>query len=753
MQKMTIRRICILLLALCLLPAAGLGQQEGAKPTRQVFGRQLMDENDFVASFIQLEGQTLIRTRNALYLWVPGTAPRRLAGTPLVSTLFLQQGQPMGLDAQTGTLYRIDLSGDTPAYEQAMRLDWAPFTRGDAPNTYVQQPRFAIAHEGQLFVIQSNWGDLKEDLYSYDLATGERKTYTQTMLQSLVPYRDGLLLGLRYDQNDRDEQTGRAKPPQVVAFDPRQDTVAALPLKLPEQTDNFWPGDLMLYYDAARDAVYTATQTEVLRLREQADPIQTDRLPLVAFWDGGGLSAGPRIQGAGDGRLMLAAGNNLYLRGADEAALRPAVTLTISVPPTDHKAMSMALSEMEDVQAEVLGFIEPDQLNALLMSGEIPADVLALDTRSIDLQKLMQKGYLLDLSDVPTLSAFADDALDAFQKVVRHEGRLYALPDFVGTWFDAAVPERFAAVGREIPRTFPELMELVRWWGEAGHQAHEDYMLFAEPDAKGQLKQMAYQWYTESMQGQGLPLHYDEKVFGAMMQQIDALDVSTWDLPADMALPDAGYADDTRRPLIERMIGYQFETLMYGGLGEGEGQALLLSPDGQMPGWRNASGLLLAAPARTKHPEEVREFLHLYVQHMAPENRAALSRSWNQPVPNPFYEEQMRNTEQALANYQQEIEKSEGAQRREMEANLAHMQARYQHDRESTRYILGPETLRLHQELMSHIYMDDGLTMTQNAALSRDGYLWGMYMDGAISLEQFMQQANDKIRLMVMEGK
>jgi len=43
--------------------------------------------------------------------------------------------------------------------------------------------------------------------------------------------------------------------------------------------------------------------------------------------------------------------------------------------------------------------------------------------------------------------------------------------------------------------------------------------------------------------------------------------------------------------------------------------------------------------------------------------------------------------------------------------------------------------------------------MTQNAALSRDGYLWGMYMDGAISLEQFMQQANDKIRLMVMEGK
>ena len=39
--------------------------------------------------------------------------------------------------------------------------------------------------------------------------------------------------------DDRDEQTGRAKPPQVVAFDPRQDTVAALPLKLPEQTDNF----------------------------------------------------------------------------------------------------------------------------------------------------------------------------------------------------------------------------------------------------------------------------------------------------------------------------------------------------------------------------------------------------------------------------------------------------------------------------------------------------------------------------------
>ncbi len=162
---------------------------------------------------------------------------------------------------------------------------------------------------------------------------------------------------------------------------------------------------------------------------------------------------------------------------------------------------------------------------------------------------------------------------------------------------------------------------------------------------------------------------------------------------------------------------------------------------------------MLTALARTKHPETVKEFLRLYVHYMAPENRAALSRTWTDPIPNPFYEEQMRNTQDSLAHYQQEIDKAEGAQKREMEVNMARMQARYEQDMESTRYIFGPDTLKLHQNLMRHVYLDNSLSLTQNTALSRDGYLWGMYKEGAITLEQFMQQANDKIRLMVMEGK
>lgn len=752
MRKRSIHPLLTLLLTLCLLPTVGLGQ-EPAPPVRQVFGRELMDENDFVTSFIQWEGQTLIRTRNALYGWTPGAQPQLLAKQPAVQLLFLHEGQPMGLDTQTGMLYRIKQSGDAPAFEGAMQLDRSLFSQGDPENPFVQPPRFALAHEGQLYVIQSNWGDLKEDLYSYDLATGQRTAYRQTMLQSLAPYKDGLLLGLHYNQSERDEQTGQAKPPQVMAFNPRQDTAEPLPFTLPQGLDRIWPGDLMLYYDAVQDAVYTVTQTQVLRLRENAPPIQTDRLPLVELWGGGGLSVGPRMQPFSDGQLLIAAGNNLYLRGTDETQLPPAVTLTLGEVPTDQKAMSLALAEMDNVQIELRGYLEPDQLGAMLMSGEAPVDILELNTNTFDVQRMMQKGYLLDLSDVPELTAFADDALAAFGPSIHHEGRLYAIPDFLDTWFDAAVPARFTAVGRDIPRTFPELLELVRWWGEDGYKQHEDYMLFAEPDAKSHLKDMAYESYKESMQGQGLALQFDDAAFGAMMREIDALDVTAWDLPLNTETPDAGYADGIRRPLIERMIGYQFETLMYGGLGEGNGQALLLSPDGQIPAWRSGNGRMLTALARTKHPETVKEFLRLYVHYMAPENRAALSRTWTDPIPNPFYEEQMRNTQDSLAHYQQEIDKAEGAQKREMEVNMARMQTRYEEDMESTRYIFGPETLKLHQNLMRHVYLDNSLSLTQNTALSRDGYLWGMYKEGAITLAQFMQQANDKIRLMVMEGK
>lgn len=383
-----------------------------------------------------------------------------------------------------------------------------------------------------------------------------------------------------------------------------------------------------------------------------------------------------------------------------------------------------------------------------LLTADKPFDLLVLNTKEYDAQQLMKKGYLVDLSASDALRAYADDALETFQRIIRDDTGLYALPLNIQTHAVSANLPLLEELGQPLPRSFPQLMDLLNGWGEEGHTLKEDTALLDAAHAKRVLKDLAFRSYVDSMIGRGETLSFDMDTFGAMMQDIDRLDVTAWDLPPTYG---SGEDDDLYIPniLLNPSVGYLLD-----GYREPNHAYLLFSPDGVHPGYGAAHGQVIAASAQGTQQDTALRFLEAYVRNLSDISRAAVNQRWSTPIENPRYQQEYDDQQAYLAQYRARYEAAEeGAAKRQYAEDVAYFEKKLATFEKDRKYLADAAQLKEYQDFMAHVYVDDGLSQLQQKALSTDGYLFGMYTEGALTLEQFIEQANDKIRLMLMEAQ
>ena len=632
------------------------------------------------------------------------------------------------------------------------QLDWSIF-KSPEEEAFYDSPEYYLVMDGKLFCRQGNYGsDLKNDLHSFDLKTGEMKHYAPLFLNGLVPYKDGRMLGIYYDQNAGEMVDGRyvQMTPEVRVFDPETDTTQALRLILPGK-ENYELSQVCLWYDNEADRIYGMNSDGLWRLSEKEDPVLVSRMPTAGTWSRRGM--GPAIFPWRDGLLIAAYSSNAYLHGTDENALPQVVALRMDGRPMDDRAIVRTLLSLPELTIDRWegDWLEQETIATMFLSGNVPLDMLAMGSGSYDLQRMMEKGYLLDLSDDPALSAIGEDSFEALRPLMYREGRLYLLPMSVSTYQSYANKRSFEAVGRQIPATVQDLLDLVKWWAEEGHVIHEGYKLFDYGPVKTTLVYLVNQIYVDSVLGQGKPLQYDIEVFGGFMRQLEAMDLRDIEPdPDDMeAMGNGGGNGDAARFLISPQGGYYLEEDTPDSIITP--MRLRISPD--TPAWRKADLRVIGIPATTSHPEEARRFLAAYMKHLNERDRLLLSLSEEGPIPNPRYEERLREYEEHLALYRRQEAKEEGAKKRQLQEGIATWEKEMADFRENGRYSLSADTLRAHKAFMQTVYVDNSLTMVLNEALAdKDGTpLLHMYTQGAISLEQLISQANDKIRLMTLE--
>lgn len=772
-----------LLLALCLLPIlplVGTADEEAGNLFGVTFLEQPNEYNNNyeVINGVARAGDTLyIRTSNHLYTYSPGDreAQKRVLmpnhghrtrslegvdqeGAPYIKTLVSDGSTLFGVDLEGQTLYTLTLEGEKLACTEPVAIDLSSVTEGEGPHMYVRNPQWALITGGRLYMRFVNYEESPSDLMSFDLKTGQKKEHQIAHLQAASPYKEGKLIGLQYNINDAwDDATGEMKKPAIVAFNPADDSLETLGSFAENTQDS---DELMsVYYDPQEDSLYTYTDTDVYRYDA---PFNKSRLigylPMYTMFTAstpGGVTPLP------DGRLAIAFGHNIFLRERTEKGLEGYVPLVLGsgLDMWDGKTIMRILNKMDKVVLRrsdmAWGSVGADQLAAMFLTGQVGVDIMPITAYHFDLDKLIAKGYLLDLSDNQGIhdyvAGIAPNLRDAYVK----EGKMYATPATIMVQPVAYKEEAFKKAGLPVPTSFPELIDLTQQWVEGLHEDHPDFRLFGEGNYKNLLRRLYLETYLDSKLGAREDLVFDTPEFRETMKHLESIDYGDFGLEAKY--DDPGYRammEDMRNKeeLIITNEGYEPQ-YMTGINNHGARRrlplGLALKAGGQA--YHKADFSMLTVLSTTKYPEEAKRFVELFLQDMDPIQTMALNLEVSEDIPNLRYEEIMANKEREINKMEERLLDAEGAEKSNIEENLGWMKKDYEASKDGLRFLATKEDMDLIHAYIRTLYLMDGLGNAQRLAFYQDEQTMEQFFDGAITLDQFIKVMDDKMRLVRTE--
>ena len=133
----------------------------------------------------------------------------------------------------------------------------------------------------------------------------------------------------------------------------------------------------------------------------------------------------------GDGKLLLATSNNLWVLRTTSVQLQELLTLTIGC----YRGPSMSLSRQANefnlqggsVRVEFKQYDDRSKLNLAILSGEV--DIIAGDNAGL-LEGYARRGFLLELDNALSAELAQGDLIENIVDAGRVEGNLYYLPSY-----------------------------------------------------------------------------------------------------------------------------------------------------------------------------------------------------------------------------------------------------------------------------------------------------------------------------------
>lgn len=767
------KTLCVLLLAITLLPLAAPVKAEESKVTN-LFGSSLMDQQGYILTMVSAGDTLYIATSVGLYTYAPGDTKAMLKSSlglgdpniamveevegPQISVMFSDGQRLLGLDTNEQALYTITLEGERYSYSDPVKLDLSDFIMGDPPYQGVSSPQWVQVMDGRLYMKKNNWEDLEHDLFSFDLKTGEKKVHDALHLQTAAPYKDGKIIAVQLDPNNRfDMNTGTLIAPPLVIFDPADESITALDAAMPVNDTNF--DTFPFYYDAQEDSLYTFTDTDVLRMDgDMKEARLIGYLPMFGsyFARNGGIQPLP------DGRLAISAGQNVFLRERTEKGLEGFMVLSMSGGMDDPTIITRALMELDNVvvrrvEGVQYNYIDAEQLASMFLTGSVPADIMAINVNGFDLDKLIQKGYLADLSASGQvkdyLSAFAPNLSKAFVQ----DGKIYALPTSLILFPVHANSKAFEEIGQPVPTSLDGLTTLTEEWMAGLMEDHPNFNLFSDGgNYKRTLTYQVIEKYIANKLGAGEDLVFDTPAFRGLMERVANIDFGDyatdpdWEDPAGMSALEEFW---NRTSILETGMGYEprYATNRNRGSNDNPQTPITLSiEEGQMA-YADADLNLLVVLSSSKNIDTAVRFLGAFTGKIDPVDKAAFNLDARDPIPNPNYDREMADLDKTLKVIESNYAKAEGAEKSNLEESLKYFKEHYEHMRKEGMFLATAQDLENIHQMISHLYVNSGLGNAQRRIFYDNYELMDQYQDGAISLDQFIRQMDDKLRLVRME--
>lgn len=658
------------------------------------------------------------------------TLPYRL---PSPETILLgTDGQLYALDLSAQQISRV-LPGDASLETgEAIHIDLSA-----APDIFLLSNAFIL--KGKLFLAFSQtFSPAPPSMLVVDIMTGAATPRHLDHLCYATPYREGRLLVTLRDHG-LDERTQRPKPGRLASFDLESGA-------LENMGDLGYPFSGEIYpvaYDAASDAVYIQGYQGVSRLEADGSltlcayspyPNQchmyAGQLPMlpdgqtILFRPGSlvRLSLDPHILPTG--RLKLC--GNLGGAGV-ERTMRRLPHMPVDVTPASF-----------------------DDIRRLLVTGDSETDLFIIDSLDYDPELIMYKGYGTDLSGNQALASFVDGCYPFIRDYVRRDGRLIMLP--VGIELPALhyEPNTFETFGLTVPDSFEALCALLDGWSPDDHphllpMISEDYPAF--------LTELALSLYADQCDAGGKEVNFQDEGLRQMLRLVERTDASA--IPLQKGFDDAIRAMEEGGPrlLMKAPLPLTLDNLSgYFRFVNGRLPLFLSAAAGEAPLVPARLTLLFINP-RSQHIRQAEEYLAQWLQSMRDEDRIMLQPAYSKLVENPEFSSIMRSYEGMLEFARQRARAAEeGPARRELEEAAERQEQQLEEIAQQYRYSVSEEGIQRYRDIADKAFIRR-YCLQQPLRSEEVSRVFTRWLEGQLSLDQCLSEAENMLRLMRLEGR
>ena len=667
-----------------------------------------------------------------------------------------------GINHVTGGIFAISGENGKPVYtDVATMQDTKFFIQEEEDYSYAMLPDTVAMSGDTVLMLMNTWDDTGRvaNLYALSLKDGSVRKANVENARNFCAYKDGkFLLIASLKQNDYDDN-GNFIPQMAMVYDPATDTTAMLSSSIGVKNDMSYQQivyseklDALLYCDSTQIMGTTNFQKATLYAYIPVDGYRIAIVgdTIVAADYSSGIFARTLTENYQPNHVIYMAGTAVWGGIRDYAVDYPEVAVV-------GNAGDMDTDSAEDVaRAFASGDDAPDVVQAYVTSytSRDAAGGLAIE-------RLNQKGYCKDLSVYPAVKAYVESLNPVFRDFVTDaNGKIFALPISVsgayGFTINPTVFEEMGLTLDDIPTNFIDLCAFVTRWND---EFVEDYPNFAPLDStekyKDRMFRLALREWKGYCQATGQDLHFDDPIFREMVAAIDAM---RCDRIEESNKKTSDEESDYKQPLI--FTGTWMLNAYYDGdvtFGENKTPKLIQMTLTKDTDFHLGEGIeieLMFVNPRTTDSDEIGTLLEYVINDISDANKVELVAGQTTPIENPWYEEERKQDEADLAMYQQMYDEAPEEQKADYKQMLDDWKAYMEQSAESNRYTVSPTYIQRYQEvILPALYIAKPTVLDSTDNTSGLKTLVQRYIDGQITIDQFIREADGKLRMIQLENQ
>ncbi len=656
--------------------------------------------------------------------YIQGLAERWKNDPYEITALFVASGVLYGFNQLDWTFFSISEADGAPAYGERLKLNRSTIDPG-------ANIRDMVLMDGTLYasIYSYSQDSGREQLYSFDTTTGAMKKYKMTAAQIVLPYQDGKLLLVLYDtMNMWDDVKNTYKRGEVVVFDPA--TEQATPFIA---LDNGHSGGSYDGYGVAYDEntgmLYYAMTNEIYSVGSDGKPRLCAYLPDDSYSFQANNNAALM-----NGSFAVLRSTGLFVRNTDPQYLATQRLVIGSFQMNETDKLAAAQMGVPVVLTGKSGY----DINDLLTADD-NVDIYCVSLKWCDLNNLMRKGYCYDLGQNDALAAYSNQLFPVLYDALSYNGTLYAIPYEVQADVFGSSPPMFQQLGLEIPQTFDELCDFLTLWAQE-YTGEADTHALNSTNHRSTLIRLALNTYQNSLQAADLPLTtVNTQEMRRMLEAVDhvptdALDrqpsvLQTMYLLTDMYRITPGHIYYNRNDMYAQ-------------------QALPLKMESEEVAPIPLHVYAYYINPRSKNIPLAMQYLEAYYAALTEPDWISLSFEHTQPLESKSYQQSIENIQQSIAALEAQLAAATDplavvTLREWVEDRQNDLKDHTQYNR----YTHSPESIAAY-----HAYIQNAFVVGPSP-LNTDEFwvLTQRYANRQITLQQFLQEADAKLRMMQME--